>query len=76
MSFRCGGSDDLPSALRRSSAVEYFVSQLPGGSIGEHLTCCIASFAKGPILQLQTARLCRYELHMHAIHAHLKTVLL
>ena len=36
MSFRCGGSDGLTSALSKSSAVEYFVSQLPDGNIGKN----------------------------------------
>lgn len=34
MSFRCG-SDGLTSALSKSSAVVYFVSQLPDGNIGK-----------------------------------------
>ena len=38
MSFRCSGSDNLASALKQSSAVEYFVSQLPDGQIGMHYT--------------------------------------
>ncbi|KAL0045661.1 hypothetical protein WJX82_000904 [Trebouxia sp. C0006] len=33
MSFRCSGSNDLASALKQSSAVKYFVSQLPDGQI-------------------------------------------
>lgn len=33
MSFRCSGSDNLASALKQTSAVEYFVSQLPDGQI-------------------------------------------
>ena len=44
MSFRCGGSDGLASALSKSSAVKYFVSQLPDGSIGKNsmqsMLCC------------------------------------
>lgn len=47
MSFRCGGSDGLTSALSKFSAVEYFVSQLPDGNIGKnrstlHRKCFVA----------------------------------
>ncbi len=38
MSFRCSGSDNLASALKQSSAVEYFVSQLPDSQIGTHFS--------------------------------------
>ena len=56
MSFRCSGSDNLASAFKQSSAVEYFVSQLPDGQIGTHFTTA----AKQSLFVSTPTCLCKY----------------